>query len=126
MVGSVVKPGSVGFLAPNSVAPEHTGEGGASSNMLKSSTAGLNIAMGMFCAYFGADYLGSQWGLERTRRMGLALGAMVVLLVVEMLLFIIRATKFDEIDRKRRRRAELSFNGLAGAGINYGAKVKDS
>jgi uncharacterized membrane protein len=82
---------------------------------------GMNMVIGIGCAYIGADYLARQYGLTNIQRVSVSLGAMIFVMMLEMILFIIRATRFDELDKRRRKRMESSFAPAVGMGLSDGA-----
>jgi len=49
------------------------------------------------------------FGFSPIQRVATALTAMIVVMFLEMVLFIIRAGKFDELDKNRRLRTENNF-----------------
>ncbi|KAH9247233.1 hypothetical protein BASA81_015176 [Batrachochytrium salamandrivorans] len=82
-----------------SFSPEHTGVGASG---FQHSIMGLNMAIGVACAYVAAEYVGAQFKLNRTQQTLATLVSMIVILITEMALFIIRAGKFDVMDKQRR------------------------
>jgi hypothetical protein len=90
------------LVAPN-LFPELTGAEGPG---LKSSAVGINMLLAALSCFFVADYLCRQYGMSVTMRTGISTSALVIILIIEMLLFIIRAGKADEMDKKRRARLE--------------------
>lgn len=117
MVSDAVAPGGVGGLAPTPVAPEHTGGAGVSA--FRQSLVGLNMVIGAGCAYVAADYVAGTLAWSKVNRAWAGLLAMVAALFIEMTLYVIRAAKFEDIDKRRAKRAEMHFSGLAGPGANY-------
>lgn len=82
-----------------SFSPEHTGVGASG---FQHSIMGLNMAIGVACAYVAAEYVGGQFKLNKTQQTLATLVSMIVILITEMALFIIRAGKFDVMDKQRR------------------------
>lgn len=97
-----------------SVSPEHTGVGASAFQM---GIMGLNMVIGIGCAFIASDYLGRTYGLTPIYRVAVSLTSMIVVMIVEMVLFIIRANKFEAMDRKRQQIKESNF--AAATGIGY-------
>ena len=105
MEGAIPK-GTYLSTSMTSYSPEHTGVGASGFQL---AVVGLNMVIGIGCAYVGADYLGKQYGFSPIQRVAMALTAMILVMFLEMVLFIIRAGKFDELDKNRRLRTENNF-----------------
>ena len=116
MVENVLPPGmSLSKSMNSSYSPEHTGVG---ANSFQYSVIGLNIVIGMGCAFVATDYLSRQYGLSDINRALVSLTSMVFILFVEMTLFIIRASKFDKLDRARYAQLEENFTVASGIAVN--------
>lgn len=75
------------------------------------------MVVGAGCAFVAADYLCNQYKLSRNIKAAVSIGAMVFVLFMEMTLFIIRAGKFDVLDRRRQKMVD---SRLAVPGMNLG------
>jgi hypothetical protein len=133
MMENAVPPGSLQGVSIGSASPEHTGVGASG---FRQSLVGINMVIGSGAAYFGtlpcrlpaanarpaADYLAWTWGKSKGERAGYGLFAMSTILFIEMLLFIIRATKFDKFDKLRQAKVDAQFV-LPGVGFDENKKT---
>jgi hypothetical protein len=113
MMAGAARPGTIPFLTPKSVAPEHTG---ADHNGFRQSLVALNMVIAAGAAFIAAFYMAGTLGMSPVSKTVIGMFALVGMLFVEMILFIIRASKFEAIDERQRQRANRSFNGFAPAG----------
>jgi len=105
-MSDAVPAGSMQGTQIGSASPEHTGVG---ASAFRQSLIGMNMVIAAGCAYIGAYFLAGQYGRSRSERSGWGLGAMVAILMVEMVLFVIRANKFDRYDKARQRQVDAQF-----------------
>jgi len=122
MMGGIFPTGAYYSGTIKSLSPEHTGTGASAFQM---GVIGMNMVIGIGCAYVAADYLAGQYGLSPTQRALVSILAMVAVMMIEMVLFIIRAFRFDEMDNKRRRKMETTFAPAAGLGIPLDNLIQD-
>ena len=136
--------GMVANVAPHqrvkSLSPEHTGEGGVG---FRQSAGGLNMVIGAIASFVsvtyeghpiltfqvGAQYLGAQMGWTDSITMVVSAAAMIITLLLELVLFIIRATRFDRMDVLRNKKH--AKEGVFGVGVDakeqyVGGEVLDS
>ena len=106
-----------GSYLTHSISPEHTGVGASGFQL---AVVGLNMVIGVGCAFVGADYLGRTYGLSPVQRVAVSLASMIFVMFLEMILFIIRANRFDTIDKWRRQRYEGNFAQATGLGLDLG------
>lgn len=90
------------------ISPEHSGRGESTTtgNMLRKSAVPLNMAIGSVSAFFSARYLCRAYGLHEQTTTLLSSLALVAVLMVEMILFVLRAFRVDEADAAKRKKIE--------------------
>ncbi|OQR81850.1 hypothetical protein THRCLA_11343 [Thraustotheca clavata] len=66
---------------------------------------GANMIAAMATAFFVAYYISSSLTSDETVRLLIGLGATIGMMIVEMVLYIARATKQEEIARRQRKKA---------------------
>ena len=119
MMSNAVPAGSMQGTAIPSASPEHTGVG---ASAFRQSLIGMNMVIAAGCAYLGGYFLAGQYGRSKTERSGWGLGAMVTILMVEMVLFIIRANKFDKYDKIRQKQVDAQFVPV---GVHYEEQLRN-